>query len=138
MIISRRWFSFRRWVRLAFVLLMIVDLGCPANVSAGLQRPDCPICGHVCCCPEMCASKLNAAKKTALCRDSSSPCRLQSREAGFTGATKEISARPPVIASGAVADLHRPQAVRRQADDPIGFIVFPLDVPTPPPRRFLV
>lgn len=84
-----------------FLIISILVPAAPLKSVAQKLPENCIICGHACCCPEMCAPKIKKMKEEANhnshknlkgCASSSETCRLQSSDAeGFIQTEEKIS-----------------------------------------------
>lgn len=116
------------------------------------QQEDCVVCGHACCCPEMCKPLINKMKvdaashcsmqqsrkqlKVESCDQLNSICRLQSApSAGILNLKIESFWPNPqltVWGDGAPSSGFSKERIR-ESDFEFSYPV-PLDVRTPPPR----
>ncbi len=145
-----------RPMRLGLALFLFVSLIMPTGpVNASPQKisEDCTICGHVCCCPEICKPLIEKRKKEAashcsvapekkqakaeLCDQSASSCQIQKLPpAGIVNFRNEaICSSPRLMILGDVQfSSGLSQRSIREASFFLSFLA-PLEIPTPPPRH---
>jgi len=123
----------------ALRIFLLICLVTPAGLSAAPRslQEDCVICGHACCCPEMCAPKiaeLKALKKAQSCGSASATCRFgvdESHEARL-----EVTQVPAPVR--ALAWVGRPVLPERSEPVLQGRFTrtktIQMPPPTPPPR----
>jgi hypothetical protein len=118
------------------------------------QQEDCVVCGHACCCPEMCKPLIKKIKPEAAshcstqqsrkrskiesCDQPNSICRLQSAPpAGILNLKNEGGW--PNLRFTVLADVNPSSRTSKEsifeARLSISFLV-PLEIPIPPPRSF--
>lgn len=120
---------------LRFLLILSILLpSAPLRASVMKPAEDCPICGHVCCCPEICALKIREMRSVKSC--SSNSCKMSAGNSRAMTNSKDSLIRPepdPRTLSFTVPSVDlRHERVRSLA---LGVLLSPtLEILTPPPR----
>ena len=111
---------------LILLAALVVFGSYPAEaLSAPMKNDDCVMCGHVCCCPEICDQKISSCKIES--KDSAAGIFIQERVAVKKPVSWLISANRPN--DGSVE-----QSIQ---SNPILFLTSPIpEVLTPPPNSF--
>jgi hypothetical protein len=131
-------------LRLFLIFSLLVPMG-PINSFAQKPPQDCPICGHVCCCPEMCAPKIKELKdkqshQAARCYQDMASCRLQSapNPTGLIHTRENLTIPNPQngILSFFV-DACRGRGFRLIEREQLFSLSTPSEIPTPPPKPTL-
>jgi hypothetical protein len=112
----------------------------PVRAAQSNETEICLMCGHVCCCPEVCAAKkIELQKKAAGCDMKSAQCRIQPEApTGLMNSKQEASnPSPQMVLLGRAALMSRFSG--QTIFDPPYFQSFstPFEIPTPPPRAEL-
>ncbi len=139
------------FTRLLLIFSLLVPAA-PINSSAQKLPEDCVVCGHACCCPEMCKPLIKKMKEDAAshcsmqrsqkqskvesCDQPNSICRLQrAPPAGILNLKNEAAWPNPRLAI--LGDVN-PSSGRSKESifESSLFLSFlaPLEIPTPPPR----
>ncbi len=138
--------------RIFTILVAFTLILSPISSGASIQKPpeDCLVCGHACCCPEVCAPLIKKMKEAKAakhcgaegpgsdvsCNQPDSICRIQSvPPMGFSGGRAETDWPNPQFTDLKEADVSAQRAKGALFDHcPLGSFSLALDVPTPPPR----
>ena len=127
-------------MKFAFRLGLILFIAIPADLSATIKGApqDCVICGHACCCPEMCAPKIaelkarERAARLSIC-EREAACRIDAADNAPARLSKGEFQLPP-------RDVIRTARAIDQESDPFilnqrVFRPFPKPSPPVPPPR---
>lgn len=137
---------------LLFVAILIFGSFPNQGFASRQKVEDCSICGHVCCCPEICASKIKEVKKKEApshcsvehsehsdakgCNQPVSICRITSKEpfAALLLEEKTVLINPRAGILGSVRPDNRDNS--QSFLEAKSFLLFPCfhETPTPPPR----
>ncbi len=128
-------------LRLFLVFSLLVPTG-PVNAFSQKPSEECAICGHVCCCPEMCAPKIKELKEKQSrahsgCDQGFSKCRLQSSEtpSGLINTRESITfSNPQVRILSVLSNTQQGQEFRIYESDHICSFPISFEIPTPPPK----
>jgi hypothetical protein len=127
----------RRGAGAWLLVAALVAAGMPPAVPPAAP-PDCVLCGHACCCPELCARK-RAARAAESCDRSETSCRLEKDTPGDWTVRGDKFSFPDRPAGEVPSDgdnvVHRG---RRETASQVALGSPPFsDVLTPPPRRVI-
>jgi len=119
-------------LRLFFIFALLVPAG-PINGFVHKPPADCPICGHVCCCPEMCALKLKGMRS---CANDLSTCKISRKDGRAAVNLNDTATRPaqdPRIIPDALhfVNLRHEKVLEEELLRPLSPIA---KIQTPPPR----
>jgi hypothetical protein len=118
-------------------LFLATSLPIQAKTESAPASVDCHMCGHACCCPEVCAAELKAQREAQSCDQPETACRIESSRDNFSFAEanfSEIRIRPAAERFDArFFEPNHQYALRRSnklilTSSPIK------QIPTPPPR----
>jgi hypothetical protein len=122
-----------KWFR--FLLLFTLLAPPPSAPLKAAVPQDCAICGHACCCPEMCKPLIEKAKTS--CHNETAACQMDRKEDAAQLALMETSSKA-VPFRWNWTDLNlalQDPFLIYAAPQPILSSYLLQDVPTPPPKR---
>lgn len=141
-----------RYIRFIAIISLLIPAG-PTSAYAQKAPQDCVVCGHACCCPDVCAPKIlemikkdrlcgqplkrHVSKTRASCDRPKAICSIQSEPlSGLINLRNETIWPNTKLAFVDYTRLLRNAGQERFFDtENISSLSIAMEIPTPPPRR---